>query len=152
MVRYQSLTRKPELFRAPLGLGPGTMYPLNPLLAGPDLEPYVLDSISGYNAWNQLFLKQIVSKICYGQPRPCWVFVLAYDYKKVANSCRIEDCRTYWKRIISNTPNQKGGKTSKAVTTKWRQANNHITQTFKIIGTIDARVACSFVFTRPFSN
>ena len=29
MVRYQNLTRKPELFRAPLG--PGTMYPLNPL-------------------------------------------------------------------------------------------------------------------------
>ena len=33
MVRYQNLTRKPELFRAPLG--PGTMYPLNPPLAGP---------------------------------------------------------------------------------------------------------------------
>ena len=29
MVRYQKLTRKPELFRAPLGTG--TMYPLNPL-------------------------------------------------------------------------------------------------------------------------
>ena len=29
MVPYQNLTRKPELFRAPLG--PGTMYPLNPL-------------------------------------------------------------------------------------------------------------------------
>ena len=35
MVRYQNLTRKPELFRAPLGPGPGTMYPLNPPLAGP---------------------------------------------------------------------------------------------------------------------
>ena len=35
MVRYQNLTRKPELFRAPLGQGPGTMYPLNPPLAGP---------------------------------------------------------------------------------------------------------------------
>ena len=33
IVRYQSLTRKPEVFRAPLG--PGTMYPLNPPLAGP---------------------------------------------------------------------------------------------------------------------
>ena len=33
MVRYQNLTRKPELFRAPLG--PGTMYHLNPPLAGP---------------------------------------------------------------------------------------------------------------------
>ena len=32
MVRYQNLTRKPELFRAPLGPGPGTMYPP---LAGP---------------------------------------------------------------------------------------------------------------------
>ena len=29
MVRYQNLTRKPELLR-----GPGTMYPLNPPLAG----------------------------------------------------------------------------------------------------------------------
>ena len=28
MVRYQNLTRKPELFRAPLGPGPGTMYPV----------------------------------------------------------------------------------------------------------------------------
>ena len=40
MMRYQNLTRKPELFRAPwarapLGPGPGTMYPLNPPLAGP---------------------------------------------------------------------------------------------------------------------
>ena len=33
MVRYHNLTRKPELFRAPLG--PCTMYPLNPPLAGP---------------------------------------------------------------------------------------------------------------------
>ena len=30
MVRYQNLTRKPELFRAPLGPGPGTMYPPEP--------------------------------------------------------------------------------------------------------------------------
>ena len=40
MVPYQNLTRKPELFRAswaraPLDPGPGTMYPLNPPLAGP---------------------------------------------------------------------------------------------------------------------
>ena len=40
MVRYENLTQKPELFRAPwardpLGPGPGTMYPLNPPLAGP---------------------------------------------------------------------------------------------------------------------
>ena len=38
MVRYQNLTRKPELFRAPSArapLGPGTVYPLNPPLAGP---------------------------------------------------------------------------------------------------------------------
>ena len=35
MERYQNLTRKPELFRAPLGPGPGTMYPLNPPFAGP---------------------------------------------------------------------------------------------------------------------
>ena len=35
MERYQNLTRKPELFRAPQGPGPGTMYPLNPALAGP---------------------------------------------------------------------------------------------------------------------
>ena len=33
MVRSKNLTRKPELFRAPLGLG--TMYPLNPPLVGP---------------------------------------------------------------------------------------------------------------------
>ena len=33
MVRYKNLTRKPKLFRAPLG--PDTMYPLNPPLAGP---------------------------------------------------------------------------------------------------------------------
>ena len=36
IVRYRNLTRKPELFRAPkarapLGPGPGTMYPLKPL-------------------------------------------------------------------------------------------------------------------------
>ena len=30
MVQYQNLTRKPELYR-----GPGTMFPLNPPLAGP---------------------------------------------------------------------------------------------------------------------
>ena len=36
MVQNQNLTLKPELFRAPLGPGPGTMYPLNPPLAGPD--------------------------------------------------------------------------------------------------------------------
>ena len=36
MVRYQNLTWKSELFRAPLGPGPGTMYPVNPPLAGPD--------------------------------------------------------------------------------------------------------------------
>ena len=38
MVRYQSLTRKPELFRAPWArapLVPSMMYPLNPPLAGP---------------------------------------------------------------------------------------------------------------------
>ena len=40
MVRYQNLTRKPGLFRAPwarapLGPGPGTMYPLNTPLTGP---------------------------------------------------------------------------------------------------------------------
>ena len=35
MVRYQNLTRKPELARAPLGPVPGTMHPLNPPLAGP---------------------------------------------------------------------------------------------------------------------
>ena len=40
MVPYQNLTRKPVLFRAPWarappGPGPGTMYPLNPPLAGP---------------------------------------------------------------------------------------------------------------------
>ena len=29
MVRYQNLTRKRKLFRAPLGPDPGTMYPLN---------------------------------------------------------------------------------------------------------------------------
>ena len=33
MVRYQNFTRKPKLFRA--SLGPGTMYSLNPSLAGP---------------------------------------------------------------------------------------------------------------------
>ena len=32
LVRYQNLTQKPELFRAPpLGPGPGTMYPSDPL-------------------------------------------------------------------------------------------------------------------------
>ena len=40
MVRYQNLTRKPELFwapwaRAPLGPSQGMMYPLNPPLTGP---------------------------------------------------------------------------------------------------------------------
>ena len=35
MVPYQNLARKPELFQAPLG--PGTMYPPEPPLAGPAL-------------------------------------------------------------------------------------------------------------------
>ena len=39
MVRYQNLTRKPELFRGPLSPGPGAMYPLNPPLAGPSHGP-----------------------------------------------------------------------------------------------------------------
>ena len=42
MVRYQNLTRKTELFRAPLGRG--TMYPLNPPLQAlpvSDLTRYV---------------------------------------------------------------------------------------------------------------
>ena len=40
MVGSKNLTRKPDLFRAPLSPGPGTMYPLNPPLAGPvtDIE------------------------------------------------------------------------------------------------------------------
>ena len=38
MVQYQNLTRKPELFRALLGPGPGTVYPLNPPLAGPGCD------------------------------------------------------------------------------------------------------------------
>ena len=38
----------------------------------------------------------------------------------------VEDCRTYWKRIFSNIPNQKDGKTSKAVTTMLKHSkNNH---------------------------
>ena len=40
-MQYQNLTRKPELFRAPLGPGPGAMYPLNPPLAGPAYSPTV---------------------------------------------------------------------------------------------------------------
>ena len=35
MVRYQNLTRKPELLQSPLCPGLGTMYPLNPPLEGP---------------------------------------------------------------------------------------------------------------------
>ena len=38
MVQYQNLTQKPELFRALIGPGPGTMYPLNPPLAGPGFD------------------------------------------------------------------------------------------------------------------
>ena len=38
VVRYQNLTRKPELFRVPLGPVPGTMYPPNPRLADPALH------------------------------------------------------------------------------------------------------------------
>ena len=41
MVRYQNLTWEPDLLRAPWArapLGPGTMYPLNPPLAGPGWE------------------------------------------------------------------------------------------------------------------
>ena len=48
MVRYQNLMRTPELFRAPLG--PGTTYPLNPLLAGPV-----------YKHWNACANKTAVS-------------------------------------------------------------------------------------------
>ena len=40
MERYQNLTRKPELFWAPLDPGPGMMYPLNPPLAGAGYSPH----------------------------------------------------------------------------------------------------------------
>ena len=46
MKRYQNLTRKPELFRAPLG--PGTMYPLNPPLAGPAYSLLQIVTIAYY--------------------------------------------------------------------------------------------------------
>ena len=45
----------------------------------------------------------------------------------------VEDRRTYQKRIISNIPNQKGGKTSKAVTFTLKHNKIIITQAFKII-------------------
>ena len=48
MVRYQNLTRKPELFRAPLSSGPGTMYPLNPPLAGRANSEHIL---CGFRWW-----------------------------------------------------------------------------------------------------
>ena len=48
------------------------------------------------------------------------------SHQQPSNPMTAEDRRTYWKRIISNIPNQKCGKTSRAVTTKWRQqAKNH---------------------------
>ena len=46
MMRYQNLTQKPELFRAPLG--PDMMYPLNPPLTGPAhniaVAKFIIDS------------------------------------------------------------------------------------------------------------
>ena len=56
MMRYENLTRKPELFRAPVGPGPspGTMYPLDPPLTGPDRES--LDTFEHFNAFlNSIF-------------------------------------------------------------------------------------------------
>ena len=53
MVQYQNLTRKPELFWAPLGPGSGTMYPLSPPLAGPDKESVVVQYLGGFN--NSIF-------------------------------------------------------------------------------------------------
>ena len=50
-----------------------------------------------------------------------------------ANSMTVEDRRTYWKGIISNIPNQKGGKTGKAVTFTLKYSKIIITQVFKII-------------------
>ena len=45
--------------------------------------------------------------------------------KQPSNPVTVKDRRTYWKRITANIPNQKGGNTSKAVTTTLKQANNH---------------------------
>ena len=54
MVQYQNLTRKPELFQAPLGPGSSTTYPLNPPLAGPDNESVVVQYLGGFN--NSIFV------------------------------------------------------------------------------------------------
>ena len=45
--------------------------------------------------------------------------------KQPSNPVIIQDRRIYWKIIISSISNQKGGKTSKAVTTKLKQANKY---------------------------
>ena len=71
MVRYQNLTRKPELFRAPLGPDPGTMYPLNPPLAGPVCNPG-FDHILKICLWATFFLDLVCD--------PCRLKV---DYKKL---------------------------------------------------------------------
>ena len=42
--------------------------------------------------------------------------------KQPNNLITVEDHRTYWKGIISNIPNQKGGKTNKAVTYKLKHS------------------------------
>ena len=43
--------------------------------------------------------------------------------KQPNNLITVEDCRTFWKRIILNIPNQKGGKTDKAVTYTLKLSN-----------------------------
>ena len=68
MVQYQNLTRKPELFRAPcarapLGPGPGTMYPLNTPLAGPGLSSLCIVLLQDILKWIRTITLSI-SRFC----------------------------------------------------------------------------------------
>ena len=47
------------------------------------------------------------------------------SHEQSSNLKIVENRRAYWKKIISNTPNQTGGKTNKAVTTKLKAATNY---------------------------
>ena len=96
MVRYQSLTRKPELFRAlwaraPLGPGPGTMYPLNPPLAGPGYMMFQKSIFSwGVVLEDVLGLKDTFSSPwSWSQPRSSnpWPWPRSQLYKSSKMSC-----------------------------------------------------------------
>ena len=77
MLWYQNLTRKPKLFRALLGPGPGTMYPLNPLLAGPSYQieiNWIYNFSVGILDLRVLYFTEVESRTQGSRPRPRTAF------------------------------------------------------------------------------